>query len=163
MEKVMPEPNTGCWIWMNFCNPKGYGMFHVISGKSMRLSHCVSHELFKGEIPKGLLVCHHCDNPFCVNPEHLFLGTNLDNIKDKVRKGRQLNKNLKLSNQDAIEMVTRFKNGENATDLAEEYGIYRATVYSIAYGKSRKNLQIVLSDRRKHFKRIKSRLNRVRQ
>ena len=79
---TMPIPFCGCWIWMGSVLPKGYG--HSALGRS----HRVAWTAFKGPIPAGLWVLHTCDVPACCNPDHLFLGTNQDNIDDKVRKGR---------------------------------------------------------------------------
>ncbi len=75
-----------CWTWTGSLGKWGYGHFRVDS-KTM-LAHRVSWMLHNGEIPNGLFVCHHCDNPKCVNPEHLFLGTHQDNIDDMMSKGR---------------------------------------------------------------------------
>lgn len=88
MDKVMPEPNTGCWIWIAGMNIKGYGTFGIGQQQMSSTSHRVSYEMFVGHIPDGMHVLHHCDSPYCVNPSHLWLGTNLDNQKDKFRKGR---------------------------------------------------------------------------
>jgi len=88
MAKVMPEPNTGCWIWIAGMNIKGYGTFGIGQDGMSSTSHRVSYEMFKGDIPNNMHVLHHCDNPYCVNPDHLFVGTNDDNMKDRLKKGR---------------------------------------------------------------------------
>lgn len=80
---------TGCWEWKRATNNIGYGMFRIKQGL-MRTAHRVSYELFKGPIPKGMVVCHTCDNPKCVNPDHLWAGTMLDNIRDMDQKGRRV-------------------------------------------------------------------------
>lgn len=87
MDKVMPEPNSGCWLWMATADEKGYGHFGIAAGKA-RKAHRVSYELFVGPIPAGQIVCHKCDNPSCVNPEHLFIGSHQDNADDRGAKGR---------------------------------------------------------------------------
>lgn len=86
-EKYEPEPNTGCWLWTAALDSKGYGVIGTGPHKVDR-AHRVSYRLFKGD-PTGLDVCHRCDTPACVNPDHLFLGTAKDNIQDMIRKGRK--------------------------------------------------------------------------
>lgn len=78
--------DTPCWEWMGTKNPNGYGSFssRYFSG----LAHRASWEIFVGPIPDGLFICHKCDNKSCVNPEHLFLGTQYDNMQDKAQKDR---------------------------------------------------------------------------
>ena len=89
-EKV--RKGGGCWLWTGNRHRRGYGILglrregkRTISAKAHRLSW----EIHNGPIPAGMVVCHHCDNPPCVNPSHLFLGTQVDNIRDMVAKGRQ--------------------------------------------------------------------------
>ena len=77
----------GCWLWKGKIGKNGYGYLAVGHLKSV-YAHRVSYEMYRGEIPDGLLVCHTCDVRHCVNPDHLFLGTDLDNNRDMRRKGR---------------------------------------------------------------------------
>ncbi len=77
----------GCWEWIGHKNPAGYGIaFH--EGKQ-KLAHRIVWMTEHGQIPAGMQVCHRCDNPSCVRPDHLFLGTNMDNARDMAAKGRQ--------------------------------------------------------------------------
>lgn len=81
------DKSGDCWLWTGPCNNKGYGVFGIgHSGKTT--THRLSWELTFGVVPAGLFVLHRCDNPPCCRPEHLFIGTNSDNIKDSVAKGR---------------------------------------------------------------------------
>ena len=85
MERVSIQEN-GCWEWTMSRTWKGYGQGHV--NRKTGKAHRISYEAFIGPIPKGMHVLHECDNPPCCNPDHLWLGTNSDNIRDAVAKGR---------------------------------------------------------------------------
>ena len=89
MAHYMPVPESGCWIWMGAWNGDGYGVVSKTLTRDFQMAHRVFYTEHKGPIAEGLLVCHRCDTPQCVNPDHLFLGTHMDNMHDMIRKGRQ--------------------------------------------------------------------------
>ena len=88
------ENENGCWIWQGVLRSKNdikrpYGVIHFKKGiGGMILAHRYFYEQKYGKIPKGMFACHKCDNPRCVNPDHIFIGTHTDNMRDKVKKGR---------------------------------------------------------------------------
>lgn len=84
----MPVTETGCWLWAGYRNPKGYGVLGI--GRATYLAHRASYEEYVEIIPEGLNVLHRCDNPPCINPRHLFLGTQKDNVDDMDAKGRRV-------------------------------------------------------------------------
>lgn len=89
MDKVSPEPNTGCWLWIGALSLCGYSRIGLGGHQGgMRPGHRIAWLLFRGEIPDGFEVAHKCDVRICVNPQHLWLATHADNMADMIRKGR---------------------------------------------------------------------------
>lgn len=141
-KKVELIPFHSCWEWTKGCTEDGYGQFKI-EGVSYK-AHRFSYELRFGPIPKDMQVCHSCDNPSCVNPDHLFLGTAKDNIKDCVNKKRnafgEKNWKSKLSDLEVNEIKTLFASGEYTwQSLAEIYGVTRRTIGNYISNKTRNN------------------------
>lgn len=131
----------GCWVWTAYVNPNGYGTLFW-EGKK-HFAHRISWEAVHGPISPGMFVCHTCDNRRCVNPNHLWLGTQADNVADMVVKGRrQMAKGEEsgravLSEND-VRAIRRSK--ENQKTLAAVYGVGKNTIHCIVRGKSWKHL-----------------------
>lgn len=134
-ERFMSKVDTSgeCWIWTGYRDKKmGYGMFWM--NGTMRLSHRVAYEMFNAPIEGGLHVCHSCDNPACVNPSHLWLGTNADNVADKIAKRRDRNLRgqehpMAKLNEDIVRWIRQSDLSGRA--LAKELGVDRTTIQYI--------------------------------
>jgi hypothetical protein len=136
------EPNTGCWLWSGATTGSlGYGSMKI--GRKMQLTHRVSYETHRGAIPDGMCVCHRCDTPACVNPDHLFVGTHADNTADKLNKGRargwdsagERNPAAKLGEADVIAIRARLAEGaETKTAIARAFGVSQQLISAIHAG-----------------------------
>lgn len=139
-KKVKISTDSDCWDWTASKNKKGYGTFGTgkkDNGKPrIENSHRVAYKIAKGKIPDGRLVCHHCDNPSCCNPSHLFLGTHQDNVDDMVQKGRQVkgkkNGRAKLKWPDVQKIRETHLLGETSlSQLARENNVSHTTIINI--------------------------------
>jgi len=136
------EKTDTCWNWVGAKKPSGYGNFYM--NRKYIGAHCASYLLFRGDIPAGMYVCHRCDNPSCVNPDHLFLGTPTDNQKDMADKGRAVGIRqggeshpiAKLTEKAVVDIRARRANGAPLSVLAAEYGVCEATISYAASGKT---------------------------
>jgi hypothetical protein len=140
--KVSPEPMSGCWLWTGAVKELGYGVIGLgTRQQGTAKAHRVSWTLHRGEIPAGMNVLHRCDNPSCVNPAHLFLGTLKDNARDCVSKGRNFvpdNRGEKASCRKlSLENVTDIRRKEETgVAYAKKYGVSKSAVYEIWRGKN---------------------------
>ena len=137
--KVEPEPNSGCWLFVGSWDSCGYGTFGVRSYVTEH-AHRVVYKLCVGSIPEGMSVLHKCDVRACVNPAHLFLGTQKDNVRDMCAKGRQValkgeSHPLAKMNWKKVKIVrSLFCNGMSVAELARRYGITHRAMHLIVVG-----------------------------
>lgn len=128
------QKTSRCWLWTASSNRKGYGQFGVKMGRwKIKYAHRMSYEFFVGKIPKGFLVLHKCDVPLCVNPDHLWIGTHMDNCKDKIKKGRmadtkgQKNGRAILSEDEVRRMRKMYLTGKySQVELGKFFGIKKS-------------------------------------
>lgn len=135
MAKVsIPSDPEGCWEWLANKNNKGYGLLRPGGSAPRKLSHRISYELHRGPIPEGVHVLHKCDNPGCNNPDHLFLGSQRENMIDKERKGRA-NHTSKL-NSDQVREIRALLETASLTHeaIGAMYGVARRTITNINTG-----------------------------
>jgi len=129
--KVIKRGPDDCWEWTACKLPSGHGQFSY--NKRLGLAHRYSYELHIGLIPDGMCVCHHCDNPSCVNPAHLFLGTKADNNQDKAQKGRSERGSdhhfAKFTEEQVRTIRERYaQGGITHEELSKEYGVTRSAI-----------------------------------
>ena len=132
----------GCWLWHG--TQKGrYGSFYVNPVRGMLASHRYAYELYYGFVPDNLEVCHHCDNGYCVKPDHLFVGTHRENMADAARKGRlpgsrfpgETHPMAKLTNAHVRAIKEAISLGARTNALAHTYGVRPTTISAIRHGR----------------------------
>lgn len=136
--------DAGCWEWNGSRNNQrgGYGQLNF-RGK-IKMVHRLAYELWVGPIPQGKIVCHSCDNPPCINPEHLFIGTHADNAQDKVKKGRARGGSLrgekcpwaKLTQVDVNSVREALSDGQSLTSIGRRFGVTKQAIAAIRDGRT---------------------------
>lgn len=149
---ALPEPMSGCWLWMASVNNRGYGLLQTAEFKGY--AHRFSYREFCGEIPAGMHVCHRCDTPSCVNPSHLFLGSAQDNMRDCVRKGRHASRNPKTRyakgvrcaraklSEDNVRSIRALRGTASQRDLARRFGVTKNAIKLILQNKTWRHVDI---------------------
>jgi len=124
------DKSRDCWLW-TAAKCHGYGQVSI-NGKRYR-PHRITYMIYKGEIPEGLQINHHCDTPLCVNPDHLYAGTQKQNLIDSVSRGRHHLQKLKASD---IPVIMSYKGKLSRRELGEIYGVDKTTIRNIFIGKT---------------------------
>lgn len=141
----LSEPN-GCWIWIASQSKDLYGKFKIFEqGKKVDIrAHVYSWQLFSGRpVPKGIQVCHTCDHPYCVNPNHLFLGTNKDNVDDMVQKERQARGEKcgnSILNAHQVKEIRELHSTMGTVKLSLKYNVSPSNISDIIYRRSWKHI-----------------------
>lgn len=140
------DTNGGCWLWKYAAANGGYGVLYL--NRRLVRAHRAAYQEWVGEIGNGLKVCHRCDTPACINPTHLFLGTQADNVADMCAKGRKVNAPSKgeangsavLTERQALAIIAAAEQGETFTSIGARFGVSRVTAAKIAKRQGWKHL-----------------------
>ncbi len=144
LEGKVERQDNGCWHFIGYINEHGYG--RVTYAGIRMYAHKMSYIAYRGPVPEGTKVLHSCDNPACINPEHLFLGSQQDNVDDMFAKNRDgvtgaKNRHAKLSENDVREIKDKLKAGVTQRSLADRFNVCRQTIGSIADGSNWRHVQ----------------------
>jgi hypothetical protein len=147
MQLVYPEPNTGCWLWAGRHDSNGYGRGHF-KNRTVQLAHRWSYIIAKGPITNNLCVLHKCDNPACVNPDHLYLGDQKQNNSDRDQRGRQKTKRgedhkLAKLTEDSVIAIRALHNPKTypTRKLSKMFGVSQRKIMDVLHRKSWHHLQ----------------------
>lgn len=144
-DMTYPEPMSGCWLWGGHTDKDGYGTIYHKTNDGFRRAHRYSYFLYKSEHPKEHCVLHTCDNPICVNPDHLFLGTNQQNTADRHSKNRNA-KGAKhgmatLNDSQVLQILTLYAtNKYGRCKLERMFNVSSHAIYCIVVGKTWKHI-----------------------
>lgn len=134
------KDDGGCWNWTGYVHHRSYALISVERGRRKIAAHRLSYEVFIGQVRSGMFVCHRCDNKRCINPEHLFLGTHADNMRDMSRKGRargavrpgESNGSARLGESQVREIRAIYSlGGVTQPGLAARFGVSRSNISAI--------------------------------
>lgn len=139
-DRSEPIPESGCWIIHGWVDRWGYGRMRI--GKKQYTTHRASYILHYGDVPEGMHVLHKCDNPSCVNPEHLYAGTNDDNVRDRMDRGPKTggaywgerNQIARLDSDKVAQIKRLLLDGLSQPKIAKEFGVSRGAIDGIARG-----------------------------
>lgn len=141
--RVYPEPNTGCWLWSGRTGRDGYGQLHPNKDNDLYSAHRYSYFIHKGDFDRSKNILHKCDVPCCVNPDHLYVGDQAQNVKDMIRRGRkntpkgEKSGKATLTNETAIKIFKAAKSGHVFDkDIAKMFNTTRAVVAQIKHRRS---------------------------
>ena len=138
------QKTSGCWYWVGYKDPQGYGRLHI-DGRP-ELAHRLSWKIHDGDIPQNKHILHECDNPACVNPDHLYIGNQLSNMQDMWRRGRAKPGHL-VGEKHGMSKLTEAqvrdirKSDKPGTALATRYGISTTTICDIRKGRIWKHIK----------------------
>jgi len=138
LQTFSSKNENGCWIWQRAKHRQGYG--YISFEKKNILAHRLSWKLFRGELDPKILVCHRCDMPSCINPDHLFLGTYKDNNSDARMKKRNVSKphayKRKLKYEQVLQIIELSKQGVSRKELEKKFNVGQNCISKILIGKS---------------------------
>ncbi len=151
LDKIKPNVETGCIEWQGVISNNGYGI--ICFNGSHQTVHRYSYEYSNGTIENNLCVCHHCDNKLCVRPDHLFLGSQFENMHDMIKKGRAVfpvgerNGNKKISETEAINIINLIKSGKRNLEIEKETNINSNIISQIRNQTTWKHLNYIKPER----------------